>query len=1170
MSVTGSIRISNAEKGVRYISLLDNALCNANWDDVPELTRKIEKHAPGRECLAIAARAEAKIATAGSGPASGTALKEVVDLVPQLDRAINSADASEEDTYIAAVALAKIYWVGKNHEAALRVLPDREPTPTADSSTPSCLGWLEICNVKITYIRISLLTALGRDHNIQDCFKQAISISSKTRSPELRKWTERLLAGVCFYYSEKALNSPSTYSMGESLRVFWAWNEFWSRSPTTPPAAQRGQLLRIDVPRLEVWRRYYELLSSILRYGLIYNLKAKVAEEVLTFPDEHFTPAQITEARLNQSRELKRIESTYETLLLSETKFPTATHNNTGIEEWVSHVIRNWKLMCGPMWSDAELGEGGKTAMGHTVLDVLYRAATKTFHSTTILRELFNVHTILGEFDLAMNAFDSYVEIIGKAKLRAAKTGKHELGFDDDDLALQTAADAVKILCRYGDSRQAEKALKIGEDIQKWLDAQSPTQQSEVDKHADDNYASSSKPLPRPTEQGVTAKTLAAAYRAIGQSKAQWARYTPATEQRASLQYQAIEELKRAEVQDPESIETAYALALALADTRDVSGAIATLRTILALHPTDTQEAEETGDWTKQRQLVPLWHLLALCLTAKDQNDAAMRMCQASFDQFGDATVLFGRPRSSREPELQNGHRVPHGLVDQMESLEKESIIQIKMTQLSFVELTDGPNIAVDMSDELLGLFTRLFGSPEQGRTFEKKASVEVEPPPTQPKSTLRSITGSIRIGNRHGDKLGRGLAAHTDGRQSAMSQRSTITGAPGSVMNDDGFSTHKRKPISSLKNRFISRHNRKESTVDSDQGRNDFALEKSYTNGDFSGSNGNSNNYSYNEKAVAPAIANADLGYKTEQPIEFNQNESHDHWPPPAGHEEEPPRQDVRMPTAHPAAAGAPELRLPSLHERRHKIGLLVQIWLFIAHLYLRADQLEEASGAIVEASKQAESLEVEIAAHDSSAKEFAARGWSSAKSIDELMADIWAANGDLAAARALPHKAMENYERALALYPNHASSIIDLADLLMDIYEEKIPAEDSKPLIPPLTATAGSLINIDGQIAPPETNAAFNPSAAIPQPRAFDKDPSPAALNRLAARDRAYMLLSALTRQGTGWDNPEAWYTLARAHELSKQVSKAKQALWWVVELEDNKPMRSWRSINAAGFTL
>lgn len=138
------------------------------------------------------------------------------------------------------------------------------------------------------------------------------------------------------------------------------------------------------------------------------------------------------------------------------------------------------------------------------------------------------------------------------------------------------------------------------------------------------------------------------------------------------------------------------------------------------------------------------------------------------------------------------------------------------------------------------------------------------------------------------------------------------------------------------------------------------------------------------------------------------------------------------------------------------------------------------------------------------------------------------------------------------------------------MDIYEEKLPAEEQRPLLPPLSLPSGSLIDIDGLIAPAETNAAFNPSAAVPQPRAFDKDPSPASINRLAARDRAYMLTSSLTRLGSGWDNPEAWLTLARAHELSKQVAKAKQALWWVVELEDNKPMRPWQCIGACGFTL
>ena len=65
---------------------------------------------------------------------------------------------------------------------------------------------------------------------------------------------------------------------------------------------------------------------------------------------------------------------------------------------------------------------------------------------------------------------------------------------------------------------------------------------------------------------------------------------------------------------------------------------------------------------------------------------------------------------------------------------------------------------------------------------------------------------------------------------------------------------------------------------------------------------------------------------------------------------------------------------------------------------------------------------------------------------------------------------------------------------------------------------------------------------------------------LTPLSARDRAYSLLSILTKSGQGWDNSEAWYALARAYELSGQPDKATEALWWVVELEGGRGVREW----------
>jgi hypothetical protein len=77
-------------------------------------------------------------------------------------------------------------------------------------------------------------------------------------------------------------------------------------------------------------------------------------------------------------------------------------------------------------------------------------------------------------------------------------------------------------------------------------------------------------------------------------------------------------------------------------------------------------------------------------------------------------------------------------------------------------------------------------------------------------------------------------------------------------------------------------------------------------------------------------------------------------------------------------------------------------------------------------------------------------------------------------------------------------------------------------------------------------------------------------ALLERLAARDRAYSLLSGLTKLGTGWNYSEAWFALARAHEEAGQLDKVRDALWWCVELEEGKGVRNWDCIVPGGYVL
>jgi hypothetical protein len=80
-------------------------------------------------------------------------------------------------------------------------------------------------------------------------------------------------------------------------------------------------------------------------------------------------------------------------------------------------------------------------------------------------------------------------------------------------------------------------------------------------------------------------------------------------------------------------------------------------------------------------------------------------------------------------------------------------------------------------------------------------------------------------------------------------------------------------------------------------------------------------------------------------------------------------------------------------MQDRWYRLSVLVEVWLFIAGLYLRADMLDDTSGAISEAHKHVESFEIEMAAEDANARRFFAKGWGGGKSVDALWADVWAA---------------------------------------------------------------------------------------------------------------------------------------------------------------------------------
>jgi hypothetical protein len=227
----------------------------------------------------------------------------------------------------------------------------------------------------------------------------------------------------------------------------------------------------------------------------------------------------------------------------------------------------------------------------------------------------------------------------------------------------------------------------------------------------------------------------------------------------------------------------------------------------------------------------------------------------------------------------------------------------------------------------------------------------------------------------------------------------------------------------------------------------------------------------------------------------------------------------------------------------------------------------------------------------------------------------------GNLSLAKGAPYVARDDFEDALDHFPDHPAAIVGLSNILLDIYAEQLlppPAVPTLPLVgDSVSATGVSTSNgmaghkgraegtagkHDPALSPfpsgplglrtsstgdsPQTSAAQrrpgllngNGSASrLGQPEAAQRDEleleppykakSLPLNDRLAARDRAYGLLTGLTKLGSGWNDSEAWFALARAYEESGQPDKAKEALWWCVELEEAAGVREWSTVSGAG---
>lgn len=190
----------------------------------------------------------------------------------------------------------------------------------------------------------------------------------------------------------------------------------------------------------------------------------------------------------------------------------------------------------------------------------------------------------------------------------------------------------------------------------------------------------------------------------------------------------------------------------------------------------------------------------------------------------------------------------------------------------------------------------------------------------------------------------------------------------------------------------------------------------------------------------------------------------------------------------------------------------------------------------------------------------------------------------GHLSLAKGAAHTARFDFETALTHAPNHPEAIVGLSHILLDIYSEALlppppvaPLEDT-PLYQasqtaashPQSRSSSPLPSIPlGLVTSKPSTAQYNSLLDDELPIAYKATRLP-LVDRLAARDRACALLSTVTKLGSSWNSSEAWFALARAHEESGQPDKAKDVLWWCVELEEGTGVRDWRCLGSGGYII
>ena len=371
---------------------------------------------------------------------------------------------------------------------------------------------------------------------------------------------------------------------------------------------------------------------------------------------------------------------------------------------------------------------------------------------------------------MAFKALSSYLELVKKTKARERSFGSREPGLDDDAYVLEMAHDGAKSLCLYGGDKELSRSSEVAQLIESWIQIAEAGENSRKSQPGQISTDMGNGKL----DSRVALHSLSKCHQVIGICQAFAARILASAHARRLKRSQAISTLRislKEGLGDHGNLESLFALGTLLAESHEIDQATEIVRTALALHArgqllrtlasSSSNPLPESDDgsfpaWSTRR-LLPLWHLLILLLSARQDYTHALEICEHILDNF----TAHSDPESSKGSlgSHEAGHngsstyQLPAGLydrkkdstpIDDVEAREIEALLEIKMTQLALLEVVEDAKSTLRSTTELLSLYYQLLGDPSDlcdGPRFPPQTRHK---PPKSATGTVRNIRTSL------------------------------------------------------------------------------------------------------------------------------------------------------------------------------------------------------------------------------------------------------------------------------------------------------------------------------------------------------------------------------------------------------------------------------------------